>query len=61
MGGGVSALGAVALGCMGAGAGGIQPHRNKRFLTHGLPCPALCHAHSIVSQLDSVTACSVIE
>jgi hypothetical protein len=37
MGGGVSALGAVALGCIGEGAGGLHPHRKKRFLRPG-PC-----------------------
>ena len=45
MGGGVSALGAVAHGCMGEGAGGLAPHREKRFLAHGLRCPALPYAN----------------
>jgi hypothetical protein len=40
MGGGVSALGAVARGCIGEVGAGVSPHRKKRFL--GLvPCLAL--------------------
>jgi hypothetical protein len=36
-------LGAGARGCVGEGAGGLHPHRNKRFLTlTALPCQ--CHS-----------------